>query len=382
MRRSEMIVTQANSVMFVHMHDILPPGMKPRDLWIAAGLTVFLWLVALVLWSAQDIASGGPFPNAYKILLAQTLVGGLLLSAVLVGIIWLCRRAPRRWRVPLLVVAALAIALIHGGIDAYQVRDYVMAVAHKSPPIPEIFYRGLMPFVFIYGFYATAWGLTLSDMAMRDTQRRLAEANEAAHQAQLAALRFQLNPHFLFNTLNAISSLIVTQRNAEAEHVTMKLADFLRLSLETDPQEEITLDEELANAQSYLDIESARFGERLRVEFDCPAALLDAMVPSFLLQPLVENAVKYAVAPARKRVTLALRARAVGGELELVVQDDGRHALGSKPAGLGVGLTNVRKRLAAFYGELGDIDARATEKGFLVRLTLPLRMVPVRRAAE
>ncbi|MDG2534223.1 histidine kinase [Sphingomonas sp. HITSZ_GF] len=356
--------------------------MRPRDVWIAAGLTIFLWLVALVLWSAQDIVSGGPFPTAYKILLAQTLFCGLLLSAVLVGIIWLCRRAPRRLRVPLIMVAALTISIAHGGLDAFQVRDYAIAVAGKSPPVGEIFYRGLMPFVFIYGFYATAWGLTLSDMAMRETQRRLAEANEAAHQAQLAALRFQLNPHFLFNTLNAISSLIVTQRNAEAEHVTMKLADFLRLSLETDPQEEITLDEELANAQSYLDIESARFGERLHVEFDCPAALLDAMVPSFLLQPLVENAIKYAVAPSRARVKLALQARETGGMLELVVQDDGRHALGAKPGGLGVGLANVRKRLSAFYGELGEIDARATERGFRVRLTLPLRTVPVRKAAE
>lgn len=368
--------------MFTNMHDILPPGMKPRDLWIAAGLTIFLWLVALVLWSAQDIFEGGPFSAPYKLLLVETFLCGLAFSAVLVAIIWLCRRAPRRLRIPLIVVSALAIASAHGLVDAWQVRDYALAVANKSPPISAIFNRGLMAFVFIYGFYATAWGLTLSDMAMRDTQRRLAEANEAAHHAQLAALRFQLNPHFLFNTLNAISSLIVTGRNSEAEHVTMKLADFLRLSLETDPQEEITLDEELANAQSYLDIESARFGERLHVEFDCPAALLDAMVPSFLLQPLVENVIKYAVAPSRGRVTLALRARDLGGTLELVVQDDGRHALGVKSGGLRVGLANVRKRLAAFYGELGDIDARATEKGFMVRLVLPLRMVTVRRAAE
>lgn len=377
-----MIVTQANFAMFANMHDILPTGMKPRDLWIAAGLTIFLWLVALVLWSAQDIFEGGPFSAAYKLLLAKTFFSGLAFSAVLVGIIWLCRRASRRLWVALVVVSALAIASAHGLVDAWQVRDYALAVAGKSPPVSEIFNRGLMAFVFIYGFYATAWGLTLSDMAMRETQRRLAEANEAAHHAQLAALRFQLNPHFLFNTLNAISSLIVTGRNSEAEHVTMKLADFLRLSLETDPQEEITLDEELANAQSYLDIESARFDERLHVEFDCPAALLDAMVPSFLLQPLVENAIKYAVAPSRERVTLALCAREVGGALELLVQDDGRHALGAKPGGLGVGLANVRKRIAAFYGELGEIDARATEKGFMVRLVLPLRMTTVRRAAE
>ncbi|MFL9841939.1 histidine kinase [Sphingomonas sp. ST-64] len=377
-----MIVTQANSVMFAPMRDILPPGMRSRELWIAAGLTIFLWLVALVLWSAEDIVEGGPFPAPYKVLLAETFFCGLAFSAVLAGIIWMCRRAPRRLRVPLIVASALAIALAHGFVDAWQVRTYALEVAHRSPAVSELFNRGLMPFVFIYGFYATAWGLTLSDMAVRDTQRRLAEANEAAHHAQLAALRFQLNPHFLFNTLNAISSLIVTGRNAQAERVTMKLADFLRLSLETDPQEEITLDEEFANAQSYLDIESARFGDRLHVEFDCPAALLDAMVPSFLLQPLVENAVKYAVAPSRDCITLALRAREIDGSLELVVQDGGKHALDAKPGGLGVGLANVRKRISAFYGERGRMDVRANEHGFTVHLVLPLRIHSLLRAAE
>jgi sensor histidine kinase YesM len=357
--------------------------MTRRDLGIAAGLTVFLWLAALVLWSAQDIVASEPFTAPYKLLLAETFGVGLLLSAVLAVVVWMCRRAPRRLRIPLIVLAALSISVIHGLIDAFQVRDYAMAVAHRSPPVLEIFNRGLMPFVFIYGFYATAWGLSLSDMAMRETQRRLAEANEAAHQAQLAALRFQLNPHFLFNTLNAISSLIVTRRNEDAEHVTMKLAEFLRLTLEADPQQEVTLDEELATTQSYLDIESARFGDRLQVEFDCPAPLLEAAVPSFLLQPLVENAIKYAVAPSRARVVLSILVRERSGMLELVVKDDGRHALAALPAGgLGVGLANVRKRLSAFYGELGSIDARATADGFAVTLQLPLRMVEARRAAE
>lgn len=369
--------------MFATMQDFLPPGMTRRDLGGAAGLTIFLWLVALVLWSAQDIVAGGPFSVPYKILLAQTFATGLLLSVVLVVVIGLCRRAPRRARLPLIVAAAIVIAVSHGLIDAWQLRAYSIAMGRNPPSVSELFNRGLLPFVFIYGFYATAWGLTLSEMAMREAQRRLAEANEAAHQAQLAALRFQLNPHFLFNTLNAISSLIVTRRNAEAEHVTMNLADFLRLSLETNPQAEVTLDEELATAQSYLDIESARFGDRLRVELDCPAALLDALVPSFLLQPLVENAIKYAVAPSRKRVTLTLGARSANGMLELLVQDDGRHLPGVKPpGGLGVGLANVRKRIDAFYGPLGTIDARATERGFLVRLILPLRFVPLQRAAE
>jgi sensor histidine kinase YesM len=336
-----------------------------------------------VLWSAQDLAEGGPFSAAYKLLLLRVLGTGLLLSGLLAVVVWLCHRAPRGRKMAVIIVAASASALAHGVIDAYQVRQYMDAVGAARQPISELFNRGLMPFVFIYGFYALAWGLRLSEMAVRESQRRLAEANSAAQQAQLAALRFQLNPHFLFNTLNALSSLIVTNRNEDAEHVTMKLAEFLRLTLEADPEQEVTLDEELATTQSYLEIETARFGDRLHVEIDCPSDLLGAHVPSFLLQPLAENAVKYAVAPSRTPVTLSIHANEVAGMLQLVVKDDGRHVFGAPPpAGLGVGLANVRKRLEAFYQELGHIEARATERGFIVTLTLPLRIAAISRAAE
>ncbi len=353
---------------------------------IGAVLTVLLWIVALLLWGAQDIASGRRLPDGLKLLQGATFGLGLLLSATLAGFIILARRLARRLAIAAIVAIAIMVALLHGAIDTlihlYIVEQLGAASGLRYAPPAELFNRGLMPFVLIYGLYATALGLMLSERAVRNSERRLAEARSAAQNAELAALRFQLNPHFLFNTLNAISSLIVTNRNAEADRMTMKLSDFLRLTLEADPDAEVTLDEELATTQSYLDIEAVRFGERLRVAFECPANLLDARVPSFLLQPIVENSIKYAVLPSRRPVTLSVRASRVDGTLQLSVRDDGGHGFGIQPAGgTGLGLQNVRKRLAAFYGEKGDLSATATDSGFVVVLTLPLRFAALTEAA-
>lgn len=348
-----------------------------REFTIGAALTVLLWIMALVLWSAQDIASGNRLSDGLKLLMAMTFAVGLCFSAGLAAVIVLARRLPKPAMIAATALLTIGIALLHGLIDAYMLKMLSPALGIKPMPLAELFNRGLMPFVLIYGLYAVALGLMLSEKAMRDSERRLAEARSAAQSAELAALRFQLNPHFLFNTLNAISSLIVTGRNAEADRMTMKLSDFLRLTLEADPETEVTLDEELATTQSYLDIEAVRFGERLDVVFECPADLLDACVPSFLLQPIVENSIKYAVLPSRRPVTLAVRVGRAGDMLRLLVEDDGGQAFG----GTGVGLRNVRRRLAAFYGDKGELDATATDRGFAVVLTLPLRLATLAEAA-
>jgi hypothetical protein len=362
---------------------LVPHQLRRREFGIALLLTIVLWLAALFLWSAQDVASGKPFPIPYQNLLIETLILGLFFSAVLAGVIAATRKLPATWNIAITSIAAIGLALLHGWIDALLIEEMRIELGLAPAPLLEIFNRGLMPFVLIYGLYASALGLMLSAMAVRDREVQLAAAHSAAQQAQLAALRFQLNPHFLFNTLNAISSLIVTNRNGDAERMTMKLSEFLRVSLEADPEAEVTLDEELATTQSYLDIEAVRFGDRLRVAFECPTALLNAYVPSFLLQPLVENSIKYAVAPSRRAVTLSVRAMAHAGELRLLIDDDGRQAFGSLPAGgTGLGLANVRQRLSAFYGAAGRVEAVATDRGFAVTLAMPLRHAQALKAAE
>ena len=225
------------------------------------------------------------------------------------------------------------------------------------------------------------WALNSEEQAKAQA-RRAAEAEAAAQEAKIEALRFQLNPHFLFNTLNAISSLVIKNRNAEAEAMTTKLASFLRTSFDTDPKAPISLADELATIEAYLDIEGVRFGERLQVEVDCAPRLLQARVPSFILQPLVENAVKYAVAPSRLGSRICIAAREVGPDLEISVADTGRGGAAAPASGTGVGLGNTRTRLAALYGAAGRLETAAGPAGFTATIRLPRsRPIPLPGAA-
>ncbi|WP_379486237.1 sensor histidine kinase [Novosphingobium soli] len=350
---------------------------------IGAAFTLVLWLLALVLWSANDLSKPGPLPGALKILLLQTFVVGIAFSAVLGLAVNRAQRLPVVPCVAATAGAALFMGLAHGFLDALLVREYARAEGFAFAGLWRQFVGGLMPFPLLYLFYAAVLGLLRSAELGRRRERQLADARHAAQEARLAALRFQLNPHFLFNTLNAISSLIVNGRNEDAEVMTVRLSSFLRTSLEADMQGTVTLDEELATLHSYLDIEAVRFGERLCFDVRCPVQLLDAQVPSFLLQPLIENAVKYGVAPSRGTVTIAVEVVAHDGRLEITVQDDGGRALASRPAaGTGLGIANVRQRLAAHYGEAARLEALARHDGFTVQIAMPLALLQIRDAAE
>lgn len=229
-------------------------------------------------------------------------------------------------------------------------------------------------YLLLYGVFGASALTVLWSIEQRRQERRLMEARMEAVQAQLSALRFQINPHFLFNTLNAINSLIVTQRTAQAERMLTRLADFLRATLAEPTSGLSTLEHELSVIEAYLEVEAVRFPDRLRVAYDCPPDLRDALVPDFILQPLVENAIKHAVAPAERPVTIILAARAEAGLLDITVSDDGDLAPGRPAAapGLGVGLANVRDRLALLFGDRAALTVAQDEGGCRVALRLPL----------
>ena len=210
---------------------------------------------------------------------------------------------------------------------------------------------------------------------VRHAERNAALYRAAAQTAQLRALRYQINPHFLFNTLNSLSTLILRGRNADAERMIMNMATFFRTSLAGDPTDDVPLVEEIRTQELYLEIEKSRFPERLMVNFDVPPALELAQVPSFILQPLVENAIKYGVSRSVEPVTVAIRARTSGGKLLLSVIDDGRPSFEAPPAAsTGVGLRNVTERLATrFDGEASCTFGPRPVGGFQVDLELPLR---------
>ena len=210
----------------------------------------------------------------------------------------------------------------------------------------------------MYSFYIVlCWsglyfGIKYYQQLQEQTERVLA-ATAAAHQAQLKMLRYQLNPHFLFNTLNAISTLILDRNNETANLAVSRLSDFLRYTLDNDPMKRVTLGSELRAIDLYLEIEKVRFGERLVVRKEVETRALDALVPSLILQPLIENAIKYAISPSEDGGTLKISAKVHDDMLMLQLADNGP-GLGngkSQSKSCGVGLKNTRERLQQLYDD-------------------------------
>lgn len=193
-----------------------------------------------------------------------------------------------------------------------------------------------------------------------------------AHEAQLRMLRYQLNPHFLFNTLNAISTLILVQSTDQANTMVTRLSKFLRYSLEHDPLDKVNLAHELATLRLYLEIEKVRFEERLRLDFDVSPASEIGLLPSMLLQPLVENCIKHAVARSEQGGTIWIKASVQNdGRLHILVADDGPGAV-NDPESTGVGLKNIRDRLREIYGANHELEFAAREpRGFQVKVIIP-----------
>jgi signal transduction histidine kinase len=233
----------------------------------------------------------------------------------------------------------------------------------------------------VWLFFFVAWSAfylaMLAQAEALGARRQAAEADSAARAAQVRALRYQVNPHFLFNTLNSLSSLILSGRPDEAETMILKLSRFFRSSLSLDPAADVTLAEEIALQRLYLDIERVRFPRRLKVDIDVPQDLESARMPALILQPIVENAIKYGVSPTRDKITLRITAREAGpGRFTIEVTNSGTPQLadiGDTLEGTGLGLTNVCERLRARFGaaarcEFGGLD----DGGYRVIMTLPL----------
>jgi len=202
---------------------------------------------------------------------------------------------------------------------------------------------------------------------------RLRERETQLRDAQLSALRMQLQPHFLFNSLNAIMALVRDKETAEAVRALSLLSDVLRTAVNSVDAHTTTLGEELAFVSRYLDIERMRFGDRLRVDVDVPADLMAARVPTFVLQPFVENALKHGILRDRGGNEIAIRARDGTGSLTLTVRDDGRGlpADSAEAQASGVGIRNARTRLEHLYGAEASLSVRDASPGVEVEIRIP-----------
>jgi sensor histidine kinase YesM len=205
------------------------------------------------------------------------------------------------------------------------------------------------------------------------------KASELAQQlatAQLSSLKMQLQPHFLFNTLGAIMVLIQQHKTAQAEGMVEKLGDLLRLTLDDVETQEVPLWRELEFLRLYLAIEQVRFEDRLRVRI-APTTLSEVLVPHMMLQPIVENAVRYGLGQSEEAVTIEVVATSSKESLNLVVSDDGPGLVSPAPSRSGIGLTNIRNRLARLYGESAKLVLEpGADRGVRVTITLPIRTVP------
>ena len=278
------------------------------------------------------------------------------------------------------------IAIVQRGQNVRIIKQGGDELEVNLPPVEEII-ASKMPRLIADGtvtwyFLLAAWCAFFIAMTQqhrtRITELRLAEAETAAHAAQVRALRYQVNPHFLFNTLNSLSALVMSGRSDRAEDMLMALSTFFRTSLSMDPSVDVSLSEEIALQRLYLDIEKVRFPDRLEVNIDIPDDLAEGRVPALILQPLVENAIKYGVSSTTARVELSIRARRLdGGRMQLDVVNRAI-GTGSKKAaaptheGTGLGLSNVRERLEAHFGPRADVRFGPIPGGYEVSLAMPV----------
>jgi hypothetical protein len=347
----------------------------------------------LIFWSLHTLGWSGYAISHYlgallyskpadytKVILFAAITGLIVSSPLRYVCRWLWSRRPA--------------VLIGGAVMA----AYVTAVAWRvlvnraySLFMPEEFWVGNITDYFggaISGTYLMAcWvGLYFSARYYESTQQQREaslHASALAQQAQLKMLRYQLNPHFLFNTLNAISTLILDNRNGVANSAVTGLSEFLRYTLDQDPMKKVTVAQELDAINLYLNIEKMRFGPRLTIEFAIDASATDALMPSLLLQPLIENAVKYAVAPREEGGRIAIAGRVYGGMLHLSVTDDGPGMIDASRLrnGLGVGIRNTRERLEVLYGDKSQVEVLNADPGLRVSLLFPAERAADSKAA-
>lgn len=247
------------------------------------------------------------------------------------------------------------------------------------------FWRKLLDVALGRYFLLLAWASTyfalLAGVQARAAQRREEQFRSAAKAAELRSLRYQVNPHFLFNTLNSLSALVMTGKADRAERMIQTISRFYRHSLATEPTADVALRDEFDLQQLYLDIETVRFPTRLVTVFDLPEDLEEARVPGMILQPLVENSVKYAVSAVSRKVTITVAAREEFDRLVLTVSDDGPGVPQGTTHGLGIGLANVRDRLEARFGLDIGFSSAPVPGGYRTEIRIPLSR-PVNRPRD
>ena len=351
------------------------------------------WLLQVLGWSGLSLISYFSLNLWYDQPEFSYVVHNLLQSVLGILLTWPMRYVLKRcWDMPFLKRATIVAVVVLSFATLWSVlRLSLFLLLTDETNLWGDFGGWLFPSIFIFLCWTALYhGIKYYQLAQyehavlmkmaadrNEQSMRLAQAETAARMAQLTMLRYQLNPHFLFNTLNALQGLVAAGSNARAGNMIAELGHFLRYSLQSDPLQTVDVQQEIEALEMYLSIEQARFGDRLAVRVDVDPSIVQAQIPSMLLQPLVENAIKYAVGPKEEGGTIEISATNNDNSLVLTVSDDGPGLADTKdlphPSGTGVGLRNIRERLSNSYGDNAAMHiANRGEGGLIVVIRLPL----------
>ena len=351
---------------------------KSRAFWMlqAGG-----WTGYLVLRTVSSISNGFTVEGVITVVI-ESIVGYCLtlLLSTLYG--YYRRRLPRISGVLLTLATLAAATVIYAVLEAFTFSFIKMAEPGIS--LNRVLGYMFLTFTVLAGWSALYFGINFY-LIVEDQIDQLRALENQASSAQLAMLRYQLNPHFLFNTLNSISTLVLLKQTERANAMLSRLSSFLRYTLANEPTAHVTLAQEVETLKLYLEIEKMRFDERLRPVFEIDPRAMKTRLPSLLLQPLVENAIKYAVTPQEEGAEIAVTARLINERVHISVTDSGPGILARPRPGMstGVGLANIRERLLQAFGPDHRFDARSDPgRGFSVEIEIPFQIEePTREAA-
>lgn len=363
--------------------------MDRRGLLRLAGYFL-AWTAAGLFYLSQDLTRKLVFgdPTPWWHFLLSWMTGVYLCAAFTPGILWLGRRFPierRKW------LRRVMLHLLFSAVFSIVILVLDSAILSRLGIFPAIMtsFSATLGFLLVFGFhgninsYWTVLGIQAAFHYYHQYQERRRQAlqlelqtsrlQSELVQAQLSALKGQLQPHFLFNTLNAIMVLVRQEKGRQAEEMLARLSDLLRCVLEDVDAQEVPLRRELEYLELYLSIEQVRFQDRLRVEISAEPATLDAVVPYMGLQPIVENAVRHGIGRRSAAGRIQINAARVNGALEIQVHDDGPGLSSESLEGeRGIGLTNTRARLRQLYGDAAKLTVEnGAQGGAVATLLLP-----------
>jgi two-component sensor histidine kinase len=355
--------------MFSRKLEILAP--TPKE---AMQLTTVAWFIVTAITTPAFVITG-QVVGAEWFTVFWGAIGAWLLTAPIYFAVRGSADKPLWLVVPGALAALVAVSLAQMAADfGGQYLAHLWAATRMPDTSPQSIFLVTVIYFLIDACIVALFLITGTMSRIRMRERELAEAQVRRLETELDMLRLQLNPHFLCNSLNVVSSLILTGRATEANRMAEGLADFLTATMAGAAQ--ISLREELDTVECYLELETARFGDRLTVSIDTGNVDDALMVPSFLLQPLVENAIKHGVEAHSGPSVVRISARVEGDALLLSVENRGdAPAAGRAPVrpGHGIGLANTRARLALLFGDEGALESGAIENGYRATVRLPAR---------